>query len=69
MTPDLTVGVAMHGVLVGSEEVAHDLSRLNELGVTHILNVAYGIPNSFPDVSIEVLKLASLFFFFFFFLL
>ena len=51
MTQDLSVGVAMDGVFVGSEDVAQDLSLLRELGITHILNVAYGVPNTFPSVS------------------
>ena len=51
-SPDKTVGVAMERLLVGSQDVAHDCSKLKELGVTHILNVAYGIPNAFTDVSI-----------------
>lgn len=50
LTPDLQVGVAMEGVLVASQDVAHDLMELRRQGVTHILNVAYGIPNAFPDV-------------------
>lgn len=51
LTPDLQVGVAMDGVLVASQDVAHDLLELRRHGVTHILNVAYGIPNAYPDVS------------------
>ena len=39
------------GCWVGSKYVARDLQRLRELGVTHILNVAYGIPNAFTSVS------------------
>ena len=50
-TPDKTVGVAMEQLLVGSQDVAHDLAKLKEFGVTHILNVAYGVPNAFTDVS------------------
>ena len=42
--PDKTVGVAVEGLLVGSQDVAHDYQRLKELGITHILNVGYGIP-------------------------
>lgn len=51
LTPDMTVGVAMDGVLVASQDVAHDLPVLKEHGVTHILNVAHGLANIFPDVS------------------
>ena len=50
-TPDKTVGVATERLLVGSQDVAHDCAKLKELGVTHILNVAYGVPNAFTDVS------------------
>ena len=48
--PDRNVGVAMERLVVGSQDVAHDYSVLRQLGVTHILNVGYGIPNAFPDV-------------------
>ena len=50
---DLNVGEAMEGVLIGSQDVAHDRGKLKELGVTHILNVAYGVANAFPDVSLS----------------
>ena len=43
-----TVGTATERLLVGSQDVAYDLPKLKELGVTHILNV--GI-NAFPSVS------------------
>ena len=49
--PDLTVGRALEWLVVGSQDVAQDLPTLHQLGVTHILNVAWGIPNAFPDVS------------------
>ena len=50
LTPDKTVGTATERLLVGPQDVAHDYSKLNELGVTHILNVGYGIPNAFTNV-------------------
>ena len=52
-TRDLSVGVATASLLVGSQDVAHDLSELKRHKVTHILNVAYryGVCNPFPDVS------------------
>ena len=40
----------MERLVVGSQDAAHDYPVLKELGVTHILNVGYGIPNAFPDV-------------------
>ena len=58
-TPDKTVGVAMEWLLVGSQDVAHDCARLKELGVTHILNVAYGVPNAFTDVSLIAVELKT----------
>ena len=50
-TLDKNVGTVTKGLLVGSVGVAHDYTRLKELGVTHILNVGYGIPNAFPNVG------------------
>ena len=58
-TPDKTVGVATERLLIGSQDVAHDCARLKELGVTHILNVAYGVPNAFTDVSFIVVELKT----------
>ena len=50
----MNVGVAMERLLVSSQDVAHDKEKLKELGVTHVLNVAYGVPNSFSEVSIHL---------------
>ena len=50
LSPDKAVGVAMEGLLVGSQDVAYDFDKLKEYGVTHILNVAYGLANLFTDV-------------------
>ncbi|CAI7999448.1 Dual specificity protein phosphatase 19, partial [Geodia barretti] len=46
LQPDLSVGVAQERLLVGSQDVAHHLGTLRQLGVTHILNVAWGVPNA-----------------------
>ena len=43
------------GLLVSSVDVAHDLSLLKQLSVTHILNVASGVPNAFPKVLLQSL--------------
>ena len=50
-SPSKTVGTAAEWLLVGSQDVAYDLPKLKELGVTHILNVGVNIPNAFPSVS------------------
>ena len=50
-SPDKVVGVATNGLLVGSQDVAHDFDLLKLHGVTHVLNVGCGIPNAFEDVS------------------
>ena len=51
LQPDLCVGTAGERLLVGSQDAAHHLVTLRQLGVTHILNVAWGVPNAFPNVS------------------
>ena len=51
LQPDLCVGTAGERLLVGSQDAAHHMDTLVTLGVTHILNVAWGVPNAFPDVS------------------
>ena len=50
-SPDKVVGVATNGLLVGSQDVAHDFDLLKLHGVTHVLNVGCGIANAFEDVS------------------
>ena len=52
LEPDLGVGRALDWLLVGSQDVGHDLKTLHQLRVTHILNVAWGVPNAFPDVRL-----------------
>ncbi|KAH9520257.1 dual specificity phosphatase 19 [Bulinus truncatus] len=47
---DLQVAEVREGLLMGSQDVAHDLDTLRLHGVTHILNVASGIENLFPDL-------------------
>ncbi|XP_051842038.1 dual specificity protein phosphatase 19 [Antechinus flavipes] len=44
---DLHVGVIKPWLLLGSQDVAHDLDTLKKHKVTHILNVAYGVENAF----------------------
>ena len=51
MSPDRTVGVATSGLLVSSADVAHDLEMLQELAVTHVINLVPGMQNPFPEVS------------------
>lgn len=46
--PDLQVAQILPGLLLGAQDVAKDLARLRRLGVTHVLNVATGVPNCFP---------------------
>ncbi|CAL1531731.1 unnamed protein product [Lymnaea stagnalis] len=46
---DLQVAEVRPGLIMGSQDVAHDLDTLKQYGVTHILNVASGVENMFPD--------------------
>ena len=55
LEPDLTVGRALEWLLVGSQDVAQDIGILRQLGVTHILNVAFGVSNAFPNVRLVIL--------------
>ena len=45
--PDLRYSRILSGVILGSQDVAHDLDILTNNKVTHILNVATGICNVF----------------------
>ncbi|MBN3300216.1 dual specificity protein phosphatase 19 [Amia ocellicauda] len=46
---DLQVGVIKPWLLLASQDVAQDFDTLKNFKVTHILNVAYGVENAFPD--------------------
>ncbi|XP_026123047.1 dual specificity protein phosphatase 19-like [Carassius auratus] len=47
---DLHVGVIRPFLLLSSQDAAHDIDTLKKLKVTHVLNVAYGVENVFPDL-------------------
>ncbi|KAK0057996.1 dual specificity protein phosphatase 19 [Biomphalaria pfeifferi] len=49
---DLQVAEVRDGLIMGSQDVAHDLDTLKHHRVTHILNVASGVENLFPDLFI-----------------
>ncbi|TRY96952.1 hypothetical protein DNTS_013241 [Danionella cerebrum] len=49
---DLQVGHIKPYLLLGSQDAAHDFGTLMKFKVTHILNVAYGVENAFPDLFI-----------------
>ncbi|XP_015248357.1 PREDICTED: dual specificity protein phosphatase 19-like [Cyprinodon variegatus] len=46
---DLQVGVVRPFLLLASQDAAHDIDTLQRFKVSHVLNVAYGVPNLFPD--------------------
>ncbi|XP_030436741.1 dual specificity protein phosphatase 19 [Gopherus evgoodei] len=46
---DLQVGVIKPWLLLGSQDVAQDLETMKKYGITHVLNVAYGVENAFPN--------------------
>ncbi|XP_073433605.1 dual specificity protein phosphatase 19 [Dendrobates tinctorius] len=46
---DLQIGLIKPWLLLGSQDVAQDRDTLKKYQVTHILNVAYGVENVFPD--------------------
>ncbi|XP_076829103.1 dual specificity protein phosphatase 19b [Brachyhypopomus gauderio] len=47
---DLQVGVVAPFLLLSSQDVANDIETLRRFKVTHVLNVAYGVENVFPDL-------------------
>ncbi|XP_063042520.1 dual specificity protein phosphatase 19b [Engraulis encrasicolus] len=47
---DLHVGVIKPFLLLSSQDVAQDIGTLTKHKVTHVLNVAYGVENAFPDL-------------------
>ncbi|XP_037543379.1 dual specificity protein phosphatase 19-like [Nematolebias whitei] len=46
---DLQVGVVRPFLLLASQDAAHVFDTLRRCKVSHVLNVAYGISNLFPD--------------------
>uniref|UniRef100_A0A3B5M5L0 Tyrosine-protein phosphatase domain-containing protein n=1 Tax=Xiphophorus couchianus TaxID=32473 RepID=A0A3B5M5L0_9TELE len=48
---DLQVGVVRPFLLLGntSQDAAHDIDTMQRFKVSHVLNVAYGVTNLFPD--------------------
>lgn len=46
---DLQVGVVRPFLLLASQDAAHDADALRRHKVSHVLNVAYGVANLFPD--------------------
>uniref|UniRef100_A0A1A7YU47 Dual specificity phosphatase 19 n=2 Tax=Iconisemion striatum TaxID=60296 RepID=A0A1A7YU47_9TELE len=46
---DLQVGVVRSFLLLASQDAAHDIDTLRRYKVSHVLNVAYGVSNLFPD--------------------
>lgn len=61
LEPDLVVGEALPRVFFGSQDVAADISILQNHKITHIINVGTGIPNHFPKkfeyLQIDILDL------------
>ncbi|KAK3546602.1 hypothetical protein QTP70_030477 [Hemibagrus guttatus] len=49
MCLDLQVGVITPFLLLSSQDAASDIETLKKFKVTHVLNVAYGTMNSFPE--------------------
>lgn len=49
---DLQVGVVRPFLLLGSQDAAHDIDTLQRHKVSHVLNVAYGVDNVFPDTMV-----------------
>ncbi|KAK2824614.1 hypothetical protein Q5P01_021789 [Channa striata] len=46
---DLQVGVVRPFLLLGSQDAAHNSDTLQRYKVSHVLNVAYGVTNLFPE--------------------
>uniref|UniRef100_A0A8C6SM17 Dual specificity protein phosphatase 19 n=1 Tax=Neogobius melanostomus TaxID=47308 RepID=A0A8C6SM17_9GOBI len=51
-TWDLQVGSVRPYLLLGSQDSAHDFATLQKHKVSHILNVAFGVDNVFPELFI-----------------
>ncbi|XP_029980996.1 dual specificity protein phosphatase 19 [Sphaeramia orbicularis] len=49
---DVQIGIVKPYLLLGSQDAAHDFGTLRKHKVSHILNVAFGVENVFPDLFI-----------------
>lgn len=49
---DLQVGVVRPFLLLASQDAAHNIDTLQRYKVSHVLNVAYGVPNLYPDLFV-----------------
>ncbi|KAJ8403385.1 hypothetical protein AAFF_G00351570 [Aldrovandia affinis] len=49
---DLQIGIIKPYLLLASQDAAQDLDTLRTFKVSHILNVAYGVENTFPDLFV-----------------
>lgn len=49
VSPDEKLHHVLDGVYIGSQDAAHNLSGLQECQITHVLNVASGVRNVFPE--------------------
>lgn len=60
-SPDEKLHHVIDGLYIGSQDSAMNMSALNQCKITHILNVATGIENAFPEqykyLNIELLDL------------
>lgn len=63
LKPDLQMCEVCPGVILSSQDVAADKSLMQSNGITHVLNVATGVDNLFPDdfqyLSIAILDLPN----------
>lgn len=61
LKPDLQICEVSPGIFVSSQDVAADKELMKSQNITHVLNVATGVPNFFPDdfqyLKIEILDL------------
>ncbi|KAM9727494.1 dual specificity protein phosphatase 19-like isoform 1-T2 [Menidia menidia] len=58
---DLQVGVVRPFLLLASQDAAHDIDTLRKHQVSHVLNVAYGVPNLFPEeITYKTLQILDL---------
>ncbi|XP_030636716.1 dual specificity protein phosphatase 19b [Chanos chanos] len=47
---DLQVGTVKPFLLLSSQDAAQDIDTLRKFKVSHVLNVAYGVENAFPEL-------------------
>ena len=55
-SPDDKIHHVVDGLYISSQDGAHNFQELKDHKITHILNVATGVMNAFPEASSNIIS-------------